>query len=97
MAKLHCVRRLPPPGLSRCPTQLRPAGKTPKIYSTQRKMPTSSPPQAEAGSDAPAAPPASAAPPALLTSWLPISILTDSYKATHFLQYPPSSKMVAVS
>lgn len=33
--------------------------------------------------------------PPLLTSWLPISILTDSYKPTHFLQYPPSTKMVA--
>lgn len=31
----------------------------------------------------------------ILTS-LPISILTDSYKTTHFLQYPDSQKMVAV-
>lgn len=30
-------------------------------------------------------------------SLLPISILTDSYKTTHFLQYPDSQKMVAVS
>lgn len=30
-------------------------------------------------------------------SLLPISILTDSYKTTHFLQYPQSRKMVAVS
>lgn len=28
---------------------------------------------------------------------LPISLLTDSYKTTHFLQYPKSRKMVAVS
>ena len=27
---------------------------------------------------------------------LPISILTDSYKASHFLQYPEARKMVAV-
>eukprot|EP00798_Chlamydomonas_sp_ICE-L_P002407 gene2407-8718_t len=26
---------------------------------------------------------------------VPISVLTDSYKATHFLQYPSASKMVA--
>ncbi|KAK9864686.1 hypothetical protein WJX84_000447 [Apatococcus fuscideae] len=26
---------------------------------------------------------------------LPLAVLTDSYKATHYLQYPPSSKMVA--
>lgn len=31
-----------------------------------------------------------------LLSLLPISILTDSYKTTHYLQYPESSKMVAV-
>ena len=45
-----------------------------------------------------AAPAAAAAPllPPLLSSWLPISILTDSYKTTHYLQYPPCSKMVAV-
>ena len=36
--------------------------------------------------------------PALLTDFLPISILTDSYKASHFLQYPADAlKMVAVS
>jgi hypothetical protein len=35
--------------------------------------------------------------PALLTDYLPISILTDSYKATHILQYPEAKKMVAVS
>lgn len=28
---------------------------------------------------------------------VPISVLTDSYKATHFLQYPKATKMVAVS
>jgi hypothetical protein len=28
---------------------------------------------------------------------IPISVLTDSYKASHFLQYPTSKKMVAVS
>lgn len=28
---------------------------------------------------------------------LPIAVLTDSYKASHFLQYPESRKMVAVS
>lgn len=28
---------------------------------------------------------------------VPISVLTDSYKATHFLQYPGAKKMVAVS
>jgi hypothetical protein len=27
---------------------------------------------------------------------LPISVLTDSYKASHFLQYPEAQKMVAV-
>ena len=27
---------------------------------------------------------------------VPISVLTDSYKATHFLQYPGATKMVAV-
>lgn len=41
------------------------------------------------------APAAAASPPSLLTDWLPMSILTDSYKTTHFLQYPPSTKMVA--
>lgn len=30
-----------------------------------------------------------------LLSFLPISILTDSYKTTHYLQYPNSRKMVA--
>jgi len=35
--------------------------------------------------------------PSLLSDYLPISILTDSYKATHFLQYPEAKKMVAVS
>lgn len=35
--------------------------------------------------------------PPLLTDWLPISILTDSYKTTHYLQYPQCTKMVAVS
>jgi hypothetical protein len=34
--------------------------------------------------------------PSLLSDFLPISILTDSYKTTHFLQYPESRKMVAV-
>jgi hypothetical protein len=29
-------------------------------------------------------------------SGLPISVLTDSYKASHFLQYPEAQKMVAV-
>jgi len=33
--------------------------------------------------------------PALLGDYLPMAILTDSYKATHFLQYPPAKKMVA--
>jgi hypothetical protein len=28
---------------------------------------------------------------------LPMGILTDSYKASHFLQYPAAKKMVAVS
>ena len=31
-----------------------------------------------------------------LLSFLPMSILTDSYKTTHYLQYPESRKMVAV-
>ena len=35
--------------------------------------------------------------PESVSSLLPISILTDSYKTTHFLQYPDSQKMVAVS
>ena len=30
------------------------------------------------------------------TMSVPISVLTDSYKATHFLQYPGAIKMVAV-
>ena len=40
-----------------------------------------------------------AQPPAVepLQLMLPISLLTDSYKTTHFLQYPKSRKMVAVS
>ncbi len=33
----------------------------------------------------------------ILSSWLPISVLTDSYKTTHFVQYPEAQKMVAVS
>ncbi|KAL4549846.1 hypothetical protein Ndes2526B_g04833 [Nannochloris sp. 'desiccata'] len=33
--------------------------------------------------------------PSLLSDYLPISILTDSYKATHFLQYPEAKQMVA--
>ena len=28
---------------------------------------------------------------------VPISVLTDSYKATHYLQYPGATQMVAVS
>lgn len=32
-----------------------------------------------------------------LHALLPISVLTDSYKATHFMQYPDTKKMVAVS
>jgi hypothetical protein len=28
---------------------------------------------------------------------LPMGVLTDSYKASHFLQYPQARKMVAVS
>jgi hypothetical protein len=28
---------------------------------------------------------------------VPTSVLTDSYKATHFLQYPTATKMVCVS
>ena len=34
---------------------------------------------------------------AKLASALPISVLTDSYKATHYLQYPAAKEMVAVS
>ncbi len=34
---------------------------------------------------------------AMLPVGVPISVLTDSYKATHFLQYPKAQKMVAVS
>jgi hypothetical protein len=34
---------------------------------------------------------------ARLASALPISVLTDSYKATHYLQYPAAKEMVAVS
>lgn len=31
------------------------------------------------------------------SAWqIPISVLTDSYKATHYLQYPGAQKMVAV-
>ena len=43
-----------------------------------------------------AAKPHAATTPALLTDYLPMSILTDSYKASHFLQYPAATKMVAV-
>lgn len=32
-----------------------------------------------------------------LGSLLPMGVLTDSYKATHFLQYPPCQQMMAVS
>ncbi|PSC68478.1 nicotinate phosphoribosyltransferase [Micractinium conductrix] len=40
--------------------------------------------------------PFGASPPSPLhPAWLPISILTDSYKTTHFLQYPKCTKMVA--
>lgn len=28
---------------------------------------------------------------------IPMGVLTDSYKASHFLQYPEARKMVAVS
>lgn len=31
-----------------------------------------------------------------LLSFVPISVLTDSYKTTHYMQYPESRKMVAV-
>ncbi len=31
-----------------------------------------------------------------LLSLVPISVLTDSYKTTHYMQYPESRKMVAV-
>jgi hypothetical protein len=34
--------------------------------------------------------------PAALMGAVPISVLTDSYKASHFLQYPDAHKMVAV-
>jgi hypothetical protein len=50
-----------------------------------------------AAAAAAAARPASATTPSLLSDYLPISVLTDSYKATHFLQYPEAKKMVAVS
>lgn len=33
---------------------------------------------------------------ASLGSLLPMGILTDSYKASHFLQYPPCQRMIAV-
>lgn len=45
---------------------------------------------------APASAIVTAAPPSLLSSYLPIAVLTDSYKTTHYLQYPASTKMVAV-
>ncbi len=45
---------------------------------------------------APASATVTAAPPSLLSSYLPIAVLTDSYKTTHYLQYPASTKMVAV-
>lgn len=32
---------------------------------------------------------------AVLPVGVPISVLSDSYKATHFLQYPKAQKMVA--
>ena len=31
-----------------------------------------------------------------ISSFIPISVLTDSYKASHFEQYPDASRMVAV-
>ena len=31
-----------------------------------------------------------------ISSFIPISVLTDSYKATHFEQYPEATRMVAV-
>jgi hypothetical protein len=50
-----------------------------------------------AGPAAAAAPlPASMAAPLGMLSAVPISVLTDSYKASHFLQYPETRKMVAV-
>ena len=60
--------------------------------STETAAATQQPEAALAGapSTAPPLPP-------LLSSFLPLSILTDSYKASHFLQYPPSTQMVAVS
>lgn len=30
-------------------------------------------------------------------NFLPMSVLTDSYKASHFIQYPTAEQMVAVS
>jgi nicotinamide phosphoribosyltransferase len=48
------------------------------------------------GGPPPAAVAAASAPlPPLLSSWLPIPVLTDSYKASHFLQYPPAERMAA--
>lgn len=51
---------------------------------------TAAPPQQQRAPQPGAAPP-------LLTHWLPIAVLTDSYKTTHFVQYPDARKMVAVS
>lgn len=31
-----------------------------------------------------------------ISSFIPISVLTDSYKASHFEQYPDATRMVAV-
>lgn len=42
-------------------------------------------------------PPARAAPASMLGTAVPISVLTDTYKASHWLQYPKTQKMVAVS
>eukprot|EP00887_Chlorella_sp_A99_P003184 scaffold9.g3184.t1 len=50
---------------------------------------------AESGGDAKLARPAPPPPPLPLTSWLPMAVLTDSYKTTHYLQYPDCTKMVA--
>lgn len=48
------------------------------------------------GAETPTTAPPPPAPP-LLTNWLPLAILTDSYKASHFLQYPPGvQRMSAV-
>lgn len=67
----------------------------------QQLTPTLRPAAAGTNGHASSAPPASAANASMAAAspmlFLPMGVLTDSYKASHFLQYPEARKMVAVS